>query len=70
MDFIVDETNIYGPTNDATYVTTDSIETREFLALIIPMEHVHLQKLEDYWSVDSAIGGDAICSSVMIRASF
>uniref|UniRef100_A0A0N5BEP7 DDE_Tnp_1_7 domain-containing protein n=1 Tax=Strongyloides papillosus TaxID=174720 RepID=A0A0N5BEP7_STREA len=68
IDFIVQETNRYGPTKDSAFIPTDEVEIRKFLAVIIQMEYVRLPKLKDYWSSDPAIGGHAICSSVMPRS--
>ena len=48
MNFIIGETNRYGPTKDNVYIPTDNIETSKFLILIILMGYTHLPKLEDY----------------------
>ena len=52
MDFLIEETNRYGPTKDNIYIPTGSIEMRKFLTLITLIGYVHLPNLEDHWSPD------------------
>nr|XP_047143043.1 piggyBac transposable element-derived protein 4-like [Hydra vulgaris] len=70
IDFIVEETNRYGPTKDSNYLPTNNMEMRKFMAIILQMGYVVLPKLDDYWSSDPAIGGKAICGGVMTRKRF
>uniref|UniRef100_A0A0K0F131 DDE_Tnp_1_7 domain-containing protein n=1 Tax=Strongyloides venezuelensis TaxID=75913 RepID=A0A0K0F131_STRVS len=37
IDFIVQETNRYGPTKDSAFISTDDVEMRKFLAVVIQM---------------------------------
>nr|XP_047143975.1 piggyBac transposable element-derived protein 4-like [Hydra vulgaris] len=70
IDFIVEETNRYGPTKDSNYLPTNNMEMRKFMAIILQMGYVVLPKLDDYWSSDPAISGKAICGGVMTRKRF